>query len=107
MMPILIVKRLGQLDREATFFSRSSKSLRSTFDLRKSSRMRSSCLSITGISSRYGLNSLRMDSMSAPTSVKLNLPFFLACFFMDNMVMQRKFFVKQKGCHGFYKKAEN
>ena len=50
---------LGQRARVATFFSRSSKSLRSTFDLclRKSSRMRSSCLSITGRSSRYGRNS--------------------------------------------------
>ena len=135
-------------EREATFFSRSPKSLRPTLDLRSCrinaissadlvttsrirlisseflvTRSRSSSIPslflptcsyvlsnlalMLGMSSRIGLNSLRMASISAPTSVQLILSAFLARFFMNNMVMQRKFFVKQKGCHRFYKKAEN
>ena len=49
-----------------------------------------------GMSSMIGLNSARMASISAPTSVTVNLPVFLACFFIVNIIIERHFSVKQK-----------
>ena len=127
----------NQRDREATFFSRSPKSLQSTFDLSPSrissipleflvmrsrfslislvflvTRSRSSSIPsvflptcsyvlsnlalMLGMSSRIGLNSVLMDLISAPTSVKLNLLSFLRRFFIDNIIIGEYFFVKQK-----------
>ena len=48
-----------------------------------------------GISSRIGLKSDRMASISAPTSVTVNLPFFLVRFSTANIVIERHFSVKQ------------
>jgi len=115
----------NQLESEATFFSRSSKSLRSAFDLSSSrmwfrrllcsfrvnlinwissvflptcSNVASNLDFMLGMSSRIGLNSLCIASMSVPTSVTLNLSSFLTRFVMAHIVMERRFFVKQKIC---------
>ena len=103
----------GQL-REATFFSRSSNSERSTLDLSSSrtrfmrcrfssilsvffptcSYMPSNLFCIPGTASITGLNSALMASMSTPTSVGLNLSSFLRCFFIRNIIMETEFLVK-------------
>lgn len=106
---------LGQRASDATFFSRSSRSLRSAFDLSSSrtrfmsrrfssifsvffptcSNMPSNLFCIPGIASRTGLISERMDSISTPTSVAVNLSFFLPCFFMGNIIIKKELSVKQ------------
>ena len=149
MLQILI--ELDQPVRDAAFFSRASKSLRSTLDL-SSSRTRfissrfslissvfssifsvllfismrlnsnslvcllrrclTNCISsaflptcsnvlsnfcwMPGMASTTGLNSLRMASISAPTSVGLNLSSFLTRFFMRNIIMEGHLLVKAK-----------
>ncbi len=121
---------LGQPAMEATFFSRSSKSLRSAFDARLLLMRQISSSIRAAVSFKFKISSLdRSDflaswetmpvrastfsfrsfrpspktlncpcrfSVSAPTSVTVNLPFFLACFFMFNIVIERDFSVKQK-----------
>ena len=113
----------GQPVSEATFFSRSSKSLRSTLDLSSSktrfirssfrvmsrrfssifsvffptcSNMLSNLFCMPGIASRTGLNSALIASISTPTSVALNLLSFLRRFFINNIIIEREFSVKQK-----------
>ena len=114
-------KQMGQSESEATFFSRSSNSLRSTFDLRRSrislitsalpfmrcrfnrissvflpacSYMPSNLLCMPGMASKAGLNSALMASIRGPTSVRLNLPSFLGCFFITHIIVRRGFLVK-------------
>ena len=106
--------------REATFFSRIAKFLRSTFDLSSSktrvqrhvfrvircrfclissaflptcSNVLSNLALMLGMSSRIGLNSALRVSMSVPTSVIVNLS-FLVRFFMANSIIESRFFVK-------------
>ncbi len=134
---LLTREGLGQLVSDATFFSRSSKSLRSVLDARLSLMSRISfsipanlpfiwvtvffrtiisILDIVDFSASWPtipvtvstfslksfrpspktLNWPRRSSISAPTSVGLNLSSFLTRFFMSNSVMERDFFVKQK-----------
>ena len=98
----------GQPVREAHFFSRSSKSLRSTFDLSSNktrfsnsvflptcSYVLSNLALMLGMSSRIGLNSCFMDSISVPTSVTLNLSVFFTRLFIRDIIIERYFFVKQ------------
>ena len=50
----------------------------------------------TGMSSRIGFNSLRMASISAPTSVALNFPSFFGRFFIKDIITEGHFAVKRK-----------
>ena len=111
-----------QLVREVTFFSRISKSLRLTFDL-SSSKMRFTAISripnfsvffptcsnmlsnlfcMSGIASRTGWISDLRASISAPTSVELNLSSFFIRFSMINILIENCSFVNDIYWAGIY-----
>ena len=92
---LVTISRIRLISSELLTARSRSNSICSVF-LPTCSYVLSNLVLMSGMFSRIGLNSARMASISAPTSVQPILLFFLVCFFMFNIVMERDFFVKQK-----------
>ena len=92
---LVTISRIRLISSEFLVTRSRSNSIPSVF-LPTCSYVLSSLALMLGMSSRIGLNSLRMASISTPTSVRLNLLFFLACFFIGNSLMEGRPFVNKK-----------
>ena len=92
---LLISSRFSLISSEFLVTRSRSNSIPSVF-LQTCSYVAFSFSCMLGMTSRYGLNSARIASISTPTSVWLNLLAFLERFFMNNIIMKEGYFVKNK-----------